>query len=120
MDGERVRDVGRRDREIVLAMFSHPDILSPCQTLPRFAVPTPDAIVKSLVFALRREGRKPVHHADDIMAWIAAGRLICDPERSGFVVMKRRRLRLRRRLTPNTNAMQGIRTPPVTRHGNTC
>jgi hypothetical protein len=50
---------------------------------------TPDEIADSLAFALRYEGRKRVHHADDAMARIAADRLVRHLERSGFVVMKK-------------------------------
>ena len=49
---------------------------------------TPDEIAETLSFALRYEGRKRVHHADDTMARIAADRLVQHLQRSGFVVMK--------------------------------
>ena len=44
---------------------------------------------ETLSFALRFEGRKRVHHADDVMANITAERLIRHLERSGFVLMKK-------------------------------
>ena len=44
---------------------------------------------ESLCFALRFEGRKRVHHADDVMARITAERLVRHLERSGFVLMKK-------------------------------
>ena len=50
---------------------------------------TATEIADSLSFALRYEGRKRVHHADDVMARITADRLVAHLERSGFVVMKR-------------------------------
>ncbi len=50
---------------------------------------TADEIAQSLSFALRYEGRKRVHHADDVMARITADRLVRHLERSGFVVMKK-------------------------------
>jgi hypothetical protein len=50
---------------------------------------TPDEIAETLSFALRYEGRKRVHHADDAMARITAERLVRHLERSGFVLMKR-------------------------------
>ncbi|MGA3398310.1 MAG: hypothetical protein ABSC95_03740 [Acetobacteraceae bacterium] len=50
---------------------------------------TPDEIAETLSFALRYEGRKRVHHADDVMARITADRLLRHLERSGFVVMKK-------------------------------
>lgn len=48
-----------------------------------------EEIAETLAYALRWEGRKRVHHADDMMAWIVADRLVRHLERSGFVVMKR-------------------------------
>ena len=50
---------------------------------------TPDELAETLAFALRYDGRKRVHHADNLMARIAADRLVKHLERSGFVVMKR-------------------------------
>ncbi len=50
---------------------------------------TASEIADSLSFALRYDGRKRVHHADDVMARITADRLVTHLERSGFVVMKR-------------------------------
>ena len=44
---------------------------------------------ESLSFALRCEGRRRMHHADDVMARITAERLVRHPERSGYVLMKR-------------------------------
>jgi hypothetical protein len=40
-------------------------------------------------YALRYQGRKRVHNADEIMAEIVAERLVEHLERAGFVVMKR-------------------------------
>ena len=48
-----------------------------------------EEVVETLSFALRFEGRKPVHHADSFMARIAAERLLEYLERAGFVVMRR-------------------------------
>ena len=50
---------------------------------------TADEIAETLSFALRYEGRKRVHHADDVMARITAERLVRHLEQSGFVLMKR-------------------------------
>jgi hypothetical protein len=43
----------------------------------------------AVAFALRFEGRKRVHQADEYMAAIAAERVVRHLERAGFVVMKR-------------------------------
>jgi hypothetical protein len=45
-------------------------------------------IAESLSFALRYDGRRRVHHADDAMARITAERLVRHLERSGYVLMK--------------------------------
>ena len=47
------------------------------------------SIVGALAFALRFQGRKRVHHADNMMAQITAERLVEHLQRSGFVVMKK-------------------------------
>jgi hypothetical protein len=49
---------------------------------------TADEIADALSFALRYQGRKRVHHADDAMARITAERLVRHLEASGFVLMK--------------------------------
>jgi hypothetical protein len=49
----------------------------------------PGDLAAALAFALRFQGRKRVHHADELMAEIAAKRLVEHLERAGFVVMKR-------------------------------
>ena len=49
----------------------------------------PEDLVDALSFALRFDGRRRVHHADDSMARITADRLVRYLEKSGFVVMKR-------------------------------
>ena len=50
---------------------------------------TPEEIAESLSFALRWDGRRRVHHADEAMARITAERLVRHLERSGYVLMKR-------------------------------
>ena len=50
---------------------------------------TPSELDDSLSFALRYDGRRRVHHADDAMARITADRLVEHLQRSGFVVLKR-------------------------------
>jgi len=50
---------------------------------------SPADLADVLAFALRFEGRKRVHDADEIMAALVAKRLVRYLERAGFVVMKR-------------------------------
>jgi len=50
---------------------------------------TPSELANSLSFALRYDGRRRVHHADDAMARITADRLVEHLQSSGFVVLKR-------------------------------
>jgi hypothetical protein len=47
-----------------------------------------EEIATALSFALRYDGRKRVHDADDAMARITAERLVQHLQRSGFVIMK--------------------------------
>ena len=49
----------------------------------------PRDLADALAFALRFQGRKRVHSADELMSAIVAKRLVEHLERSGFVVMKR-------------------------------
>ena len=49
----------------------------------------PSDLAAALAFALRYQGRKRVHNADEIMSEIVAKRLVEYLERAGFVVMKR-------------------------------
>jgi hypothetical protein len=55
---------------------------------PALRPATADEITDALSFALRYQGRKRVHHADDAMARITAERLVQHLEASGFVLMK--------------------------------
>ena len=50
---------------------------------------TPEEIAESLCYALRYDGRRRVHHADEVMARITAERLVRHLERSGYVLMRR-------------------------------
>ena len=50
---------------------------------------TPSELADSLSFALRYDGRRRVHHADDAMGRITADRLVEHLQRSGFIVLKR-------------------------------
>jgi hypothetical protein len=45
-------------------------------------------VAEALSFALRYDGRKRVHRADEMMARITAERLVEHLTRSGFVLMK--------------------------------
>ena len=49
----------------------------------------PRDLADAIAFALRFEGRKRVHQADEYMATIAAERVVRHLERAGFVVVKR-------------------------------
>ena len=66
-----------------------PATVRPCQTNCDLRPATADEIAETLSFALRYDGRKRVHHADDAMARITADRLVRHLERAGFVLMKR-------------------------------
>jgi hypothetical protein len=55
----------------------------------KFTPADPSDLARALAFALRFEGRKRVHNADELMSSIVAKRLVEHLERSGFVVMKR-------------------------------
>ncbi len=59
-------------------------------TAPQPRPATEDELIESLSFALRYEGRKRVHHADDMMARITAERLVRHLRGSGFVLLKDR------------------------------
>ncbi|MXP65637.1 hypothetical protein E0493_20005 [Roseomonas sp. M0104] len=48
-----------------------------------------EEIAESLSYALRYDGRKRVHHADEAMARITAERLVRHLERCGYVLMRK-------------------------------
>ena len=50
----------------------------------------PADLTSALAFALRYQGRKRTHNADEIMAEIVAKRLVEHLDRAGFAIMKRR------------------------------
>ncbi len=50
---------------------------------------TAEEMAETLSFALRFDGRRRVHTADDVMARITAERLVRHLELSGFVMMKK-------------------------------
>jgi hypothetical protein len=49
----------------------------------------PHDLADAVAFALRFDGRRRVHSADEYMATIAAERVVRHLEKAGFVVMKR-------------------------------
>ena len=51
--------------------------------------PTPEELQQTLAFALRYDGRRRIHNADELMARITAERLVEHLARCGFVVMKK-------------------------------
>ena len=55
----------------------------------RLRAATLEEVAESVAFALRYDGRKRVHHADEMMALITAERLVRHLLESGFVLMKR-------------------------------
>ena len=61
-------------------MADPPDKLTPTD---------PRDLADTLAFALRYQGRKRVHNADEIMGEIVAKRLVEHLARTGFVVMQR-------------------------------
>jgi hypothetical protein len=56
---------------------------------PNLRTTTPDELVDALSFALRYDGRRRIHYADDMMARITADRLVQHLEASGFMVMRK-------------------------------
>ncbi len=77
---------------VALFLFRSTDAaIIPRMTDPaeRLTPASPDDLADALAFALRFQGRKRVHNADEIMAEIVAKRLVEHLERAGFVVMKR-------------------------------
>ncbi len=60
----------------------------------------PEELAETLAFALRYNGRRRVHDADNMAARIAADRLVAHLQASGFVVMRKPA-----RMAPTTSAM---------------
>ena len=58
-------------------------------TPERLTPATAEDVADARAFALRFQGRKRVHNADELMSAIVAKRLVKHLERSGFVVVKR-------------------------------
>jgi len=61
----------------------------PCGLVP-VAAPGLGCRMFALAFALRFDGRRQHHRADELMARIVAEHLLPHLEQSGFVVMRRR------------------------------
>jgi hypothetical protein len=59
------------------------------ESAPGLTPADPTDLANVLAYALRFQGRKRVHNADEIMAEIVAKRLVDHLERAGFVVMKK-------------------------------
>ena len=57
--------------------------------LEKLRLAEPADLKESLAFALRFEGKKRRHDADDYMASVVADRLVQHLERSGYVVLKK-------------------------------
>ena len=64
-------------------------IVRRCPTPTGSRQPTRSTSPRRSVYALRYQGHWRVHNADEIMAEIAAKRLVEHLERTGFVVIKR-------------------------------
>ena len=62
---------------------------------------TRESLIQTLAYGLRFEGRKRIHHADELMARIAAEKLADHLDRSNLVVMQK----------PSANAPSWPQTP---------
>jgi hypothetical protein len=79
-----------RPEVFVLVAFSLCCCLRPMSDpVERLTPADPDDLAAAIAFALRYQGRKRVHNADELMAEIVAKRLVEYLERAGFVLMKR-------------------------------
>ena len=83
-------------------MFIRRRLVSSMTDTPDLRPATAEEIAEALSFALRYNGRKRVHDADDAMGRITAERLVQHLEASGFVVMKK----------PPTSAPTTANMPP--------
>jgi hypothetical protein len=95
MSGESARTgsaISIATKTIAFRMFAAPgtllDYRPPMPDVDKLAPADPSDLAAALAYALRYQGRKRVHNANDIMLEIVAKRLE-HSERSGFVVMKR-------------------------------
>jgi hypothetical protein len=79
-----------RDGGAVCSCFVHETRLpSSLPDADKLTPADPSDVADALAYALRFQGRKRVHNADEIMAEIVAKRLVTQLERAGFVFMKR-------------------------------
>ena len=78
----------QRDRR-VLVLFPSGRYRTPMSEPESLTPADPSDLADAIAFALRFQGRKRVHNADEIMAEIVAKRLVEHLERAGFVVMKK-------------------------------
>jgi hypothetical protein len=70
---------------------------------PKLRLADPDEVVQTLSFALRYLGRKRSHQADEMVARIAAERLVEHLTASGYVILR----------TPESTApSHGVHMPP--------
>ncbi len=70
----------------------HPPVVFYHSDMPDAAMLTPadpSDLADAIAYALRFQGRKRVHNADEIMAEIVARRLVEHLERTGYVIMKK-------------------------------
>jgi hypothetical protein len=74
---------------LVLATFLTADYRRPMPDVDTLTPADPSDLAAALAFALRYQGRKRVHNADEIMAEIVARRLVEHLARAGFVVMRK-------------------------------
>ena len=78
----------RLSRTLTLFLLCFPPPLSSRDARhPSLRPATRDELTQSLSFALRFDGRKRVHDADEVMARITAERLVEHLEQSGYVIM---------------------------------
>lgn len=76
------------DDRTTFFLRSMPSPIAPMPEAPLLGPITSDEIADGQSFAIRCEGRKRAHHADDAMARITADRLVRRLTAAGFVVMR--------------------------------
>jgi hypothetical protein len=68
--------MGRLDALIVLSLFAHSGYHAPMPDADRLTPASAEDLADALAFALRYSGRKRTHDAGEMMAAIAAKRLV--------------------------------------------